>query len=125
MLSHVTYLHDFLDRYVLCYGSDGHIAIENLDDCTDCENISSSHYFTNGFSPVIQENNCNDLSINSNCFEDAQFLLKTTNVFELNKNVHIKLVYNPPLEIEFAKIEICQKSYNPILDNYTTVSLLI
>ena len=125
MLSHVTYLHDFLDRYVLCYGSDGHIAIENLDDCTDCENISSSHYLANGFSPIIQENNCNDLSINSNCFEDAQFLLKSTDGFELNKNVNIKLVYNPPSEIEFAKIKVYQKNYNPILDNYTTVSLLI
>lgn len=125
MLSHVTYLHDFLDRYVLCYGSDGHIAIESLDDCNDCENISSSIYLINEFSTLIQDNNCNDLSINGNCFEDAQFLLKSTNVFELSKNVHIKHIYNPPLEIEFAKIQICQKSYNPILDNYTTVSLLI
>lgn len=125
MLSHITYLHDLLDNYVLCYGSDGHIAIESLDDCNDCENSSSSQYFTNEFSTLIQENNCHDLSINSNCFEDAQFLLKNTNVFELNKNVHIKLCYSPPLEIEFTKIKVCQKSSNPILDNYTTVSLLI
>lgn len=125
MLSHITYLHDLLDSYVLCYGSDGHIAIESLDDCNDCKNISSSHYVANEFSTLIQENNCNDLSINNNCFEDAQFLLDKKNITSINLNCFIQQLPRLHQKEIFSNILNSPEVLNQTLHNYSTVSLLI
>jgi hypothetical protein len=128
MLSHVTYFHDILDNYVICYGTDGHVEIENINNPSDCiistqeqNNLPNEISFKNNY----QDNNCNDISLHSNCFEDSQFLSdkKITSSFNLNC-----LVQQLPRSNEKENFSIFfhnQKFINQTLQNYSTVTLLI
>ena len=128
LLSHVTYFHDLLDNYVVCYGTDGHIAIENIIDSSDCINPSQKNSnFQNelNISSNYEDNNCNDISLHSNCFEDSQFLLDKKISPSINFDFFIQFL--PRLyqkEIFSHKLKSIEP-LNQALQNYSTVTLLI
>ncbi len=125
ILSHTTYLHNLLDSYVLCYGSDGHLEVENIDDCSDCKNVASSDQMSNKFTSNFQENNCNDISLDGNCFEDVQYLIKNVKILTSQNNSSVELFYSPDQKVKFTNTNIFVKNYNPALQNYSTVLLII
>jgi len=128
LLSHVTYFHELLDNYVLCYGTDGHIAIENINDSSDCINPSQKiNNFQNelNITSNYQDNNCNDISLHSNCFEDNQFLLDKKISPSINFDYFIQ--YLPRLDQKeiFSRSIKSIEPLNQALQNYSTVTLLI
>ncbi|MCB0751928.1 MAG: hypothetical protein KDC52_10675 [Ignavibacteriae bacterium] len=128
MLSHVTYLHDMLDNYVLCYGTDGHVAIENINDTAECVNPSSKNNELQNelsFSNNYENNKCNDISLHSNCFADNQFLLDKKNITSINLNCFIQQLPRLHQKEIFSNILNSPEVLNQTLHNYSTVSLLI
>lgn len=128
MLSHLTYLHELLDNYVLCYGNDGHIAIENINNDFECEITHSSKsmvYSNISSNTSFQNNNCNDVSLGNDCYEDSQFLIDSKTNFTFNTNPFILNLPRTKQKPVFLDIKDQLFSKNLILENYTTVSLLI
>ena len=82
LVSHLTLAHDLISEYVLCTGSDGHVAIENVNECEECSNIQF-----NGDTKlvVISIQDCEDVALDQNC-------LKMMNLFP-----KIKLLLQPVL----------------------------
>ncbi|MBT8378864.1 MAG: hypothetical protein KJN64_06525 [Ignavibacteria bacterium] len=124
LLSHLTILHNFLEDYVICYGTDGHIAVENVNDCDECPSIdlSTLDYFAN---EEVKKPECEDISIDQHCFEGNQFIIN--NNIDLPSTI---LVLNAVFskskdEIKFYYSPNTNNNKNQILDSYTTVSLLI
>jgi len=128
MLSHTTYLHDYLENYVLCYGVDGHVAIENVDDCSDCSIISTLiiPIGASQYSKIFSANeDCQDFSLNSECFEENEFLI--VNKTAKSYSSSISLLELPRLNQKSISSGIINSSEisNLILQNYTTVLLII
>ena len=124
MLSHLTFMHSFVQNYIICYGSDGHIQIENVNDCGSCENhpIFESAEITISY---LSSTDCNDVSLDENCLDDAQFFSKnkiTINAGNQKNNIFIFRSGNHKRTLN--KIDTITFGNN-ILENYTTVSLII
>lgn len=121
-VSHLTFFHNLLDDYVICSGNDGHIAIENANECDECSDIQFNGYTK---SVELSSQDCKDVALNQNCFEDAQFIPKdkifvTANIVKLGT-----ILDNSHKEKEFNHSYINHDFENPILERYTSVSLLI
>ncbi|MFH1528977.1 MAG: hypothetical protein ABIJ40_11380 [Bacteroidota bacterium] len=128
MLSHVTFLHNYFDNYILCYGADGRIAIENANDFSECEGVKifdKEVRPNNTGATTVDNTDCEDVSLDENCFEENQFLSKNKIVipdYILKTN---QLVLPSENEVNsFHQIDF-NLTDNTILENYTTVSLLI
>lgn len=125
MLSHLTYLHDLLDNYVLCYGNDGHIAIENINDNLECEITNATSVMVNSNTLSFQNNNCNDISLGNDCYEDSQFLNDSKTNITISVNAFIQPLQRTKQKPVYSNIKDHLSISNLILENYTTVSLLI
>ncbi len=126
MISHLTILHHILQDYVLCNGADGHVAIENVNECESCSNISSFTIFTLAGQSFTDVDGCQDTRLDENCIDENEFIPKN------RINLNVDLVYtsetNTPTQNEWKKYKFTDKDFckeNHILKNYTTVSLLI
>ncbi len=126
MVSHLTILHRFLQDYVLCNGSDGHISIENVNEYAACSNTSS---FTISVLPGLSisvADECKDTRLNENCIDENEFILENRtnlNVDLINRWQIIASPENLLKNYNFSDRNVFKE--NPILENYTTVSLLI
>ena len=124
LLSHLTFLHNVLENYVVCIGTDGHIAVENVSECDEC--IETEFLASNDVANIeVSKTDCEDISLDQNCFEINQFVTKnkidiSENVFELTA-----VLSESRTEIKYYYSINNNKDKNPILKNYTTVSLLI
>ena len=120
ILSHITYLHNYLDDYILCYGNDGHITIEKLSDCNECSNldlISTNIYF--------DYDDCTDFPILNSCFEDTEFLVDKKVNISLNLVSNKRYVLNPQPKTKHTQTIKYNTLKDSILESYSTISLLI
>lgn len=124
MLSHITFIHNIVHDYVLCYGNDGHIEIENVNDCTDCAPQSMFDTQT-ASSSQISSKDCNDISLNENCFEEEQYLSK--NNTSINRSIQKSKLFsflngNPKNNFN---LDNKNRLENNILESYSNILLLI
>jgi hypothetical protein len=106
---------------VVCFGTDGHIAVEKVnecDECTEAEFLTSSDI-------EVRRADCEDISLDQNCFEINQFVAK--NKIDISKNIYelTEILSEPKTEKKYHCSINNNKDKNLILKNYTTVSLLI
>jgi len=111
-----------MSEYVLCIGSDGHIAIENVNDCEECGDIQ---YNGDTNSVEFNSQDCEDVALDQNCFEDAQFIPKDKIVIAANIVKLATILDNSHNEKEFNHPYINRDFENPALESYTTISLQI
>lgn len=124
MLSHITFIHNIVHDYVLCYGNDGHIEIENVNDCTDCSPRSRFDTHT-ASSSQISSKDCSDISLEENCFEEEQYLSKNkTSINRSSQKSKLFSFLNGNLENNFS-LDNKNRLENNILVNYSNISLLI
>ena len=98
LISHLSFFHNLLDNYVICSGSDGHIAIENVNDCDECSNIQF-----NGYTKTVEfsSQDCEDTALDQNCFEDDEFIPKDRIVITANIVKLAAIFENTNYEKEF------------------------
>ncbi|PIQ08757.1 MAG: hypothetical protein COW71_10560 [Ignavibacteriales bacterium CG18_big_fil_WC_8_21_14_2_50_31_20] len=122
LISHLSFFHNLLDNYVICSGSDGHIAIENVNDCDECSNIQF-----NGYTKTVEfsSQDCEDTALDQNCFEDDEFIPKDRIVITANIVKLAAIFENTNYEKEFNNSYFNHNLENSILESYTTISLLI
>lgn len=122
LISHLSFFHNLLDNYIICSGSDGHIAIEKVNDCDDCSNIQF-----NGDKKSVEfsSQNCEDTALDQNCFEDDEFIPKDRVVIAVNIVKLAAIFENTNCEKEFNDSYFNHDLENSILESYTTISLLI
>ena len=127
MISHLSYFHNILENYVVCYGSDGHIAIENLNSNSECSNVDLNLSSSISGEIIMANNDCEDVSLGENCSKDAKNISenKTTLSFELQKNACQILSFDTDKHKPTFNNSHSIKIANNILENYTTVLLLI
>lgn len=126
IVGHLTIFHHILQDYVLCYGADGHVAIENVDECASCSNISSFTISVLAGQSFTDIDDCEDIRLDENCINENEFIPKD----KINLNVELASTWETitPTENEFKIYKSVDKGLfkeNHILKNYTTVSLLI
>lgn len=122
LFSHLTFIHDVIKNYVLCYGTDGHIAIEKVNECIECPEVNN--FIELGY-PSINCVNCEDVSLDQTCIADGQFLAKNKEVISSKKIITSVNILKPDSRVNtFLSLDLPQ-NINPILQNYSTVSLLI
>jgi len=121
-VSHLTFFHNLLANYVICSGSDGHVEIENVNDCDECNDIN---YGEQNDGVEFKEQHCEDVALGENCFEDEQFFHKDKIIIAANfakaptkreKSDNQKEIFNTTKNYSIP---------NQILDGYTTVSIII
>lgn len=126
ILSHLSYFHNVLENYIVCYGSDGHVEIENINSNSECSNIDMTRSSSYMGEIIVPNSDCKDVSLSVNCFEDDKIISenKIISSFDIQKNISQVLSFADkqiPTFNYFNSIKIA----NNILENYTTVSLLI
>jgi len=117
-------MHTIVHDYLLCYGTDGHIEIENVNVLSDCAPHSILDIQATS-STKLSSNNCKDISFDENCFEEEEYL--TQDKTSINRNIQKNKKFS------FPKWNLgnnsCLKSFNVlennILENYSNISLLI
>ncbi|NNG27724.1 MAG: hypothetical protein HKM87_09370 [Ignavibacteriaceae bacterium] len=124
LLSHLTFLHNVLDNYVICFGADGHIAVEKVSDCDECPAIEFSKAIDIAYTEVNIPD-CKDISLDQNCFESNQFITKDKVDISDTNLVLNTILLEPKNETKYYCSTNTNKDKNHILENYTTVSLLI
>jgi len=124
MLSHITFMHNIVHDYVICYGDDGHIEIENVNDCTECTPPSM---FDGQETPSSQlsSKDCEDVSLDVNCFEEEQYVSK--NNISINRSILKSKMFSFQISNHENNTFLNNKNVleNNILESYTNISLLI
>lgn len=124
ILSHITFIHNIMHNYVICYGSDGHIEVENINECDDCTPHSMFNDKEESSSKLTTKD-CEDVSLDINCFEEEQYI--SQNKILINRTIlesDMFLFQDKDLEnISNQKEKTIFE--NKILESYTTISLLI
>ncbi len=126
MFSHLTFFHEYFQDYVICFGNDGHITIENLDDCNECSGLDYFDLFSSTQNVIIEDIDCKDIALDDNCFEDETFITKNKVLFANNLLKTKPIIIN--FEIDLNKRNhyiLVEKFKNPITEIYSTVSLII
>lgn len=124
MLSHITFMHNIVHDYVICYGDDGHIEIENVNDCADCAPPSMFDSETTS-SSQLSSKDCEDVSLDVNCFEEEQYISK--NNISINRSILKNKMFSFQIGNSESNSILNNKIVleNNILKNYTSISLLI
>ncbi len=124
ILSHITFMHNIMHNYVICYGNDGHIEVENINECDDCTPHSIFDDKEES-SSKLSTKDCEDVSLDINCFEEEQYI--SQNKIFINRTIlesNLFLFQDDDLaNISNQKEKTIFK--NKVLDSYTTISLLI
>ncbi|NOX66341.1 MAG: hypothetical protein GXO85_11280 [Chlorobi bacterium] len=126
MISHLTFLHNIFQDYVLCNGVDGHVTVENIDESAACSNSFSFAASIAVGQSIYDVDNCQDTRLDENCIDEDVFIPKD----KVDLNVDLANTWETitPTENEFKIYKSVDKDLfkeNHILKNYTTVSLLI
>jgi len=125
LLWHIIFMHSVWNDYVICFEPDGNIEIENVNDCEECSiGLEESMLIESGIALII-DCECIDISLAGNCSEDEPLPIKNrvsidvgklkNNIpgFQIYTNNRFPIKSNPTLPANY------------ILENYTTVSLII
>lgn len=122
LLGHLTFIHDIIKNYVLCYGADGHIAIEKVNECVKCPELND--FIELGY-PSINCVNCEDVSLDQNCIAEGQFLTKNKDAVSAELIKTSVNILKPDNRLNTILAVDLHQNINPTLQNYSTVSLLI
>lgn len=122
LFSHLAFIHDIIKNYVLCYGSDGHIVIEKVNECVECPELND--FIELGY-PSINCVNCEDVSLDQSCIAEGQFLTKNKDVVSTEKIKTSVNILKPDNRLNKILALNLHQNINPILQSYSTVSLLI
>ena len=76
ILWHIVIVHNIFQNYVICYGNDGHIEIENALECENCSVPGKSDISLLGGNTVLNNNDCEDMSLDENCFDEISIHYK-------------------------------------------------
>ncbi len=124
ILSHVTLLHTFAKDLVVCLNDNGNVKIEKINDCEECT-TSLEVLLNSGFNKKsISDIDCEDIPLDEFCFEENQLLPKADVLFWKLFVTAIVPNINEYTAVNYIVIS-GESSYNFILQNYTSVSLLI
>ncbi|VAX15509.1 hypothetical protein MNBD_IGNAVI01-3030 [hydrothermal vent metagenome] len=126
MFSHLTFLHNFFQDYVLCNELDGNVTVENINEHAAFSNSSSSAISITAGQSIYDVNNCQDTLLDEYCIDENGFIPKDK--VDLNVNLANTWETITPSENEFKIYKFVDKTLlkeNHILKNYSTVSLLI
>ena len=124
MLSHASFLHEYLQNYIICYEPNGDVQIENINDCDECTNLNITIPVPITNQSSIDKTDCIDFPLEGDYINHHQFIPNSSKV-QLTKNI----LFSEPI---FIRSE--QKKYytnlkttcnNLILEHYTSVSLII
>jgi len=125
LISHPAFIHELMANYVICRGSNGHIGVERLNDCSDCNDIQYTELEKTTGTTLLDNQCCEDVALDNGCFEENQYppkvrMLAANQLPKVEKNS-----FEPSVE-NFAYHNLfMNRSYNQSLEHYTTVSLLI
>lgn len=121
-VSHLTFAHELVSEYVICTGTDGHVAVENVNECDDCKVMK---YAESTNEVELQQQDCEDVAIDENCFEEEQFLPKDK--IDVTSYYVTLSILPEPTEDQRSNFNFKDyyKFIDPVLENYTTVSLII
>ncbi|MBU1098081.1 MAG: hypothetical protein KKB34_16475 [Bacteroidetes bacterium] len=125
IIGHATFFHHVIDKYFVCYGADGHVAIEKVNEC---ENCSDNHYLIeqNAVKTAsINNNNCIDVSLHDFCYEANQYITKNIILIPSLLPQNYSNIFQPDEKTILSFLTYNYLFRNPPLHNYTTVSLLI
>lgn len=122
LLSHIIFMHSFLENYVICHGTDGHIEIENVGDSASCDDHSLAEYVSNS---KISNADCKDFSLEENCLSDEQLIFK--NQIKFNAGIQKEEAFISEFKNKYLTFIMIETNIysNNILENYSTISLLI
>ncbi len=126
LVSHITFLHNIMQDYVLCKGADGHVAVENIEETYSCPNSLSFEISIYTGQSIFNVNSCEDTRFDENCIEESEFIPQSNSnsTIDLTSNCEIvQPTKNTFKNYKFIVKDLFDKNY--ILQNYTTVSLLI
>ena len=123
MFSHITFMHNLVQNYVLCFGNDGHIQIENANDCEECTSVDIITSLTGVKNTIIHNLDCKDIPLDEHCFEDNQFVSKNNTILISDVKSKVTTITSNR-EVTFVSLNT-KPSNNHILESYTTVSLTI
>ena len=116
-----------LQSYILCFGEDGRVVLENLNSEQFCCNYSNSDLFNLFYSSASfykDHNNCEDISLTESCDEE-KLIIKVKNVTNFF-NLILFIDYAQSNSNNFSIIIKSEKlDFSPQLSSYKTVSLLI
>ncbi|MCF6271013.1 MAG: hypothetical protein L3J41_14970 [Melioribacteraceae bacterium] len=123
MLSHITLMHSVVENYFVCYGNDGHIEVENINNNKNCADHSTIEDIkTNALSFSIAD--CDDVNFSDNCFEEDQFIFNHKISLEVNQGKSILFFLNEK-DSRIFHTNFSNKFKNNILESYSKISLLI
>lgn len=124
ILSHITFIHNIMHNYVICYGNDGHIEVENINECDDCTPHSMFNDKEESSSKLTTKD-CEDVSLDINCFEEEQYI--SQNKILINRTIlESDMFLFQDKDLENISIQKEKTIFeNKILESYTTISLLI
>jgi len=122
LFSHLSFFHEYFQNYVVCYEVDGHIQIENINECEECNTLNL--FTSTANNEIIHNTDCTDIPLDNNCLQEEQLVRKNNIV--ISKNI----LQSSKTTIDINRNIIChtnefQLKTNYILDNYSTVSLTI
>jgi hypothetical protein len=116
-----------LENYVVCYGFDGHVEVENINNSYECSSIDMMRSSSYMGEIVVSNSDCKDVSLGVNCFENDIIISenKTSSRIDIQKYITHILSFDANKNIPTFNFFNSIKIINNILENYTTVSLLI
>ncbi len=124
ILSHITFMHNLVHDYVICYGNDGHVEVENINECDDCT-PHSMFDIQEASSSQLSSKDCEDVSLDINCFEEEQYI--SQNKTSINRTILKSTMFS--FQADDSENIFTQKDKkiikNKILESYTTILLLI
>ncbi len=123
MFSHTSFFHEYLQNYVLCFGIDGHIQIENVNECEECSKLD--FFITNTLEQVIVQNlDCEDIPLDKHCFEENQFISQRNLISTIGIQLPVISFLSSGKKVLFYNLDF-KSTINPTLENYKKVSLTI
>jgi hypothetical protein len=124
MVSHVTFLHDLIDNYDVCFRNDGLISIKDHNDLSH----NQIEFLQNNNSNIkhsVRSNNCDDVCISNECFENGAFTISYKSNISAQLNFSILQLTKQYQESEILYTSSNYLFNNLILQSYSTVSLII
>ena len=125
MLSHVSFFHEYLKNYVICYEPNGDVQVENINDCEECTNINLIIPSAVPTESSVNKTDCLDFPLDGDFFSHHQFITKNSNVLITNNilsSVPTFIKINSNIDFRNYKNTLIK---NLILENFTSVLLII
>lgn len=118
--THAAFMHHILDSFVHCSTENGQLTLEYIH-----ENSSNVICLGNTDSTCSHNNfGCEDVSLDQNCFEYGQVISKDKTFFVYVIQLYVLHIHSAKPK-SFYCLPVNYQLKNPILENYSTISLLI